>query len=232
MFRLDDDEKQILGWGGLAAGLGFVLWKWGNPVTAIDLVAQWASNLVGRGSVLSSSTLVSGIVAEDPASLNDQASVVLGFDSVQDTYSLARAGRSEGVDGMEYRMHVILNMLQDDQSKYGLGVYSSVTALAIHSKTAAANGHYSGQGHGKPFSTAHDPFESDYALALKVQADHDSGIDPTNGAVKFVDKSGPFYINDVKVTYADIVASWASEGLTPVEDLPGATDNFVVFVRA
>lgn len=232
MFRLDAEEKKYITWGGALLGLGFVFWKWGNPVTAIEIVGQWAANLAGRGDALSSSTIVSGVVQEIPDVLNDMATAVLGFNSDQDTYTLARVGRSEGVDGMVYRMHVVLNMLAKDQATYGTGIYSSVTALATHSKNATADGHYSAQGLGKPFSTAHDPYEADYKLALQVQADHAAGNDPTGGALKFVDKSGPFSINGVKVSYDDIVASWASDGLSPVEDLPGATDNFVVFVPA
>lgn len=216
--------------GGIAA-LGFVLFKWGNPIVAAQLAENWAVNLVGRGNQLSFSTLSNGIVEEVPSVLIDMTTAVLGFDADSDTYSLARMGRSEGVDGEEYRMHVLLNDLADLQATYGTGVYSSVTALLIHSKIAAADGHYSAQSEGKRYSTAHDPFEADYALAQKVMVDHASGNDPTGGAVKFVDKSGPFYVDGAKTDYDGIVTAWAAQGLTPDDSLPNATTNFVVFRR-
>ena len=224
-------ERDLWILGGAAAGLGFVIWKWGNPITAAQIAENWAVNLVGRGNQLSEGTLTNGIVEEVPSVLVDMATAVLGFNADMDTYSLARMGRSEGVDGMEYRMHVLLNDLADLQRTYGTGVYSSITALLIHSKMTAADGHYSAQSEGKRYSTARDPYESDYALAQKVLADHGAGVDPTAGAIKFVDKSGPFYVDGQKTDYDGLVAAWAQQGLTPT-NLPGATDNFVVFNRA
>lgn len=214
--------------GGLAIA-AFVIWKWGNPIVAAQIAENWAVNLVGRGNQLSYSTLSNGIVEEVPSVLVDMATGVLGFDVDIDTYSLARMGRSEGVDGMEYRMHVVLNDIADLVS-VGDTAYSTITKYMTHSKIAAANGHYSSQSEGKRVSTAHDPFEADYALAQKVIADHDAGNDPTGGAIKFVDKSGPFYIDGEKTDYDGIVAAWTKQGLTPT-NLPNATSNFVVFQR-
>lgn len=223
-------ERQLWIIGGAGLGVAFVLWKWGNPVTAIQIAENWAVNLVGRGNALSQSTLSNGIVEEIPDVLIDMATAVLGFNADVDTYSLARMGRSEGVDGMEYRMHVVLNDMADLVSK-GDTAYDTITKYMTHSKIAAANGHYSAQNEGKRVSTAHDPYEADYALAQKVQADHASGVDPTGGAIKFVDKSGPFYVDGQQTDYDGIVAAWADQGLTP-QTLPDATSNFVVFVRA
>jgi hypothetical protein len=218
----------LAGVGGI---LAFVVWKWGNPIVAAQIAENWAENLIGRGNALSQSTLSNGIVEEIPSVLQDMATAVLGFNAELDTYSLARMGRSEGVDGEEYRMHVLLNDLADLQRTYGTGVYSSITALLIHSKIAAADGHYSSQDEGKRYSTAHDPYEADYALAQKVLVDHASGEDPTGGAIKFVDKSGPFYVDGEKTDYDGLVAAWAANGLTPDDSLPNATTNFVVFRR-
>src|SRR6266481_2841441 len=75
-----------------------------------------------------------GVVPDDPSDLWAAAANVLGRDVDGDTYSLGRMGRSEGVDGEEYRMHVALNDLADLQSTYGTGVYSSIAALMLHSK--------------------------------------------------------------------------------------------------
>ena len=217
---------------GTSAALALVTWKWGNPIVAAQIAENWATNLVGRGNQLSFSTLSNGIVEEVPSVLVDMATGTLGFDADPETYSLARMGRSEGVDGEEYRMHVLLNDLADLQSQFGSGVYSSITALLTHSKIAAADGHYSSQDEGKRYSTAHDPYESDYALAQKVLVDHATGNDPTGGALKFVDKSGPFYVDGEKTDYDGLVAHWAKSGLSPDDSLPNSTTNFVVFRRA
>lgn len=215
--------------GAASAGVGFVLLKWG--VAAPSIAAGWVMNTFTRGNKLSESTIVDGVVQEIPEVLNDMAEAVLGFRPDPDTYALARMGRSEGVDGMEYRMHVALNMLAYDQSRYGTNIYSSFEALATHSKNSRADGHFSAQGLGKPFSTSKDPYEGDYALAQKVLADRAAGIDPTNGGLKFVDKSGPFSIDGETATYSDIVALWGKDGYTPLAPLPGASSNFVVFVN-
>ncbi len=214
--------------GAAALGVGFILWKWG--VSAPLIAAGAIVNTLERGNKLSESTVVNGIVSESPEVLADMASAVLGFTADVDTYSLARMGRSEGVDGMEYRMHVALNDIAELSAR-GLSAYSTPTKYMTYSRNVGANGHYSSQSKGKRVATTKDPYEGDYFLAQKVQLDRASGFDPTNGATKFVDKSGPFYIEGVQVSYSDLVASWAADGLTPMS-LPGATSNFVVFVRA
>lgn len=221
-------ERQWAILAGTAVAAGWIELKWG-AVAAVQIAGGYVSNVFARGSVLSSSTVVAGVVQESPDDLATAAAGVLGFAPDADTLALARMGRSEGVDGMEYRMHVALNDLASLQASYGPGVYSSILALMIHSKNAAADGHFSKQNLGKRYSTAHDPYEGDYALAQQVQADHAAGVDPTGGATKFIDKSGPLYVNGVKVDYDTFVQSWAP--LVPTT-LPNATDNFVVFQAA
>lgn len=235
------NDRAMWAIGVATAGLGWVVWKYGNPVVAAQIAEGWAVNLIGRGSILSNgtdganvqnadgTTGPAGVIVEAPSVLIAQATQVLNFAADADTYSLARMGRSEGVDGMEYRMHVAINDMNDLLSR-GLTAYSSITALMTYSKNASANGHYSKQSLGKRYSTHADPYEADYALAQKVQADNDAGNDPTGGAIKFVDKSGPLYVGGQKVDYDTFVANWATEGLTPV-NLPNATTNFVVFQR-
>lgn len=223
-----DAETRTVLYVGAGAGLAFVLWKWRTPVVAAEIAVGYVSNIVGRGNRLSDSTVVDGVVQEIPEVLQDQASAVLGFTADPDTLALARMGRSEGVDGEEYRMHVALNDLANLQRVYGSNVYSSLLALMIHSKNAAADGHFSEQGLGKRYATTRDPYESDYALAQKVLQDRAEGIDPTGGALKFVDKSS-FAVQAGASTYASRVEAWAKEGLAP-QTLPDATDNFVVFV--
>lgn len=226
------DRKTLIGLA-VAAGVGYVLFNWG--VAAPIVAAGYVANMFARGNKLSDSTVVSGVVSETPEVLSIMASAVLGFTADLDTYSLARMGRSEGVDGMMYRMHVCLNDLDQLRARYP-NTYPNVTALLTHSKVERADGHYSEQDLGKRFATTKDPYEGDYAMAAKVIEDHNRGIDLVGGATKFVDKSGPFYVHDpvtgksVKTDYAGIVAAWGADGYRPM-NLEGATDNFVVFTR-
>lgn len=224
-------EQQWLYFGVGAAGAAFVMWKWGDPATVAELATGYIVNVFDRGDRLSSSTVSSGVVNESVDELLAQASSTLGFDADADTYALARMGRSEGVDGEEYRMHVALNDLAQLQETYGSNVYSSLLALMIHSKVAAADGHFSQQSLGKKYATTRDPYVGDYQLAQKVFADRANGLDPTGGATKFVDKSSFRAQPGATKTYDQVVADWAAEGLSPVS-LPNASDNFVVFVRA
>ncbi len=212
-----------------ASVVGFILFNWG--VAAPIVAVGWVLNTFDRGKKLSESTVVNGVVSESPEVLTDMASAVLGFTADVDTYSLARMGRSEGVDGMEYRMHVLLNDLYELQTRYG-ATYDSVTKLLTHSRIADANGHYSEQRLGKRYATTRDPYEGDYKLAEKVLTDRSRGIDIVDGATKFVDKSGPFYIDGIKVSYSDLVDHWASNGLVAIDNLPGTTSNFVVFKKS
>lgn len=211
--------------GGSAAVAGYVAWRWGFP-SAVQIVTGWVANTFERGHRLSSSTLVDGVVQESPEQLEAAAAGVLGFTPDADTLALARMGRSEGVDGEEYRMHVALNDLEHLQASGFGNTYPSVVALMTHSKNARADGHFSAQGLGKRYSTAHDPYEGDYALAQKVLVDRAAGFDPTGGARKFVDKDG------LTMPFAALAATWAQEGLVPAPTLEGASDNFVTFVPA
>lgn len=218
-------SRQLLIFAGAAVG-GAALWKYGgNPVAPAVVAAGYVVNVFARGSVLSSSTIVNGVVQPDPETLRQQASSVLGFDADADTVALARMGRSEGVDGMEYRMHVALNDLATLP-------YGSILELMTHSKIAAADGYFSQQREGKRYSTSRDPYQGDYQLAAQVRQDHANGIDPSGGAVKFVDKSAFATQPGATETYDDIVAEWGAQGLTPVENLPGCSSDFVIFVRS
>lgn len=214
---------------GAALGVGLALLQWGANAPAVIAVSPilavgWVMNTFDRGNKLTTSTTTNAVVDQLPSDLAASIGVDL------DTYSLARMGRSEGVDGMEYRMHVVLNDIADLVSR-GDTAYSTITKYMTYSRNSAANGHYSAQDLGKRVSTSKDPYQGDYDLAVQVISDHDSGIDPTNGATKFVDKSGPFYVDGAKTDYDGLVASWAADGLTPIDNLPGATSNFVVFVK-
>lgn len=209
-------QRQIA-MGALALGGLLLLWKFGTRA------AGYVVNVFERGARLNHTTAVDGIVPDEPDNLIAEAAAVMGEEIGDDTYALARMGRSEGVDGMEFRMHVALNDLEALQVRHGRGVYSSVLAMMLHSKDPEADGRFSAQSRGKRYATTRDPYAGDVQLARKVRTDRENGIDPTFGAVKFVDKSG---LDD----YPALVASWAKEGLEPLT-LDGASDNFVVFTR-
>ena len=222
------DKRDLWTLGGLGL-LGLVIWKSQEVTAAVTVGAGYVVNVFERGDKLTDTTPdANGVIQDNPADLADQAAAVLGVASTVDTYSLARMGRSEGVDGMEVRMHIALNDLADLQRQYGGGVYSSVTALMTHSKQSDADGLYGKQYRGHRYSTAHDPYTGDYNLAQKVQTDHADGFDPSGGALKFVDKSGFASQEGATRTYDDVVAAWAKQGLQPF-NVDGASDNFVVF---
>jgi len=228
MSRRDDD---LLLYGGAAVLVGLALWEGPTIVAAAQIGVGYVTNLATRGNKLSESTVdAAGVVTDDPELLRQQAEAVLGYSADLDTYALARMGRSEGVDGMAARMHVALNDLADLQNRYGTHIYSSLAALMLHSKVAAANGHFSEQFLGKKYATTRDPYEADYHLAEQVQTEHAAGVDPSGGATKFVDKDSFATQRGATATYEDKVAEWGAQGLAPF-NVDGATDNFIVFRR-
>lgn len=229
MSRRDDE---VLLYAGAAALVGLAVWK--GPAIAAGVVvgAGYVTNMFTRGNKLYDSTVDdAGVVTDDPEVLRMQAEAVLGYSADLDTLALATMGRSEGVDGEEARMHVALNDLADLQRTYGTRVYSSISALMLHSKNAAADGHFSEQYLGKRYSTAKPAYEGDYHLAEKVRADRADGIDITDGALKFVDKTSFATQRGATETYDQKVAEWAEAGLEPGA-VDGASSNFVVFRRA
>jgi hypothetical protein len=231
MFKRGDD---FWIWAGGAALVGLAIWQGPTIAAGVVVGAGYVLNMAQRGNLLCNfwTKSAQGVVLEDPASvLLPQAEAVLGYTPDLDTFALAVMGRSEGVDGMEVRMHVALNDLAELQQQYGLGVYSSIAALMLHSKESAADGHFSEQYLGKRYATDRCAYELDYHLAEKVRQDHAAGVDPSGGAVKFVDKdSFGVQRGTEQVTYEDKVAEWAQQGLAPF-NVAGASDNFVVFRR-
>lgn len=228
-----DDEKWLL--GGLAAG---VLLLWGKPI--YNAVVAPVVDVIGRGDRLTVTELdskgVSGFpsnqegVEPTPAAPDDlvaQASAVLGTQIDADTYALARMARSEGIAAGALRIHVALNDLADLNTRKGYGW--SAADLITYSTDANARGYFGSQTH-RRYSSSQDPYAGDVRLALETIAQHNAGVDPTGGAVKFVDKSS-FGVQADTGTYDAIVATWAREGLSPF-NVTGYSDDFVVFRRA
>lgn len=219
-------------WIILGAGVGaaVLVWRYRSFTAPALLAAGAVVDVFARGSRLTHTSLDDdGVIQDDPGALVNAAAAVVGRDVSADAYALARMGRSEGVDGMAFRMFVALNDLDELQQHYGTHVYSGVAALMLHSKNALSDGRFSEQGLGKRYATPRDPYEGDLLLAEQVIARHAAGEDPTGGAVKFVDKDS-FGVQPGTGSYEAKVADWADDGLYPA-NLDGATDNFVVFRR-
>jgi len=226
MSRSGDD---LLFWGGAAALVGLAFWKGPELATGVAIVAGTVGDVFARGTRLNHTTPdADGVIPDDPEDLRAEASAVMGYDISRDVYALARMGRSEGTDGRAARMHVALNDLDNLQATYGTHVYSDVWALMLHSKVASANGHFSEQYLGKRYATPADPYEGDIKLAEQVYSEHQQGIDPTGGALKFVDKDSFAAQRGATSSYEATAAAWAKEGLEPAT-VDGASDNFVVF---
>jgi len=214
---------------GGGVGLAVLVWRYRSLAAPVAIAAGYAVNTFSRGQRLThTSADADGVIQDDPAALVAAASAVMGRPISAQAYALARMGRSEGVDGMEHRMHVALNDLAELRARYP-GTYPDLEQLMIHSKNPISDGRFSKQGLGKRYATTRDPYQGDYELALRVITDHGSGIDPTGGAVKFVDKDS-FGVQEGTSSYASLIARWAGEGLEP-SNVEGASDNFVVFRR-
>ena len=163
------------------------------------------SDVFTRGSKVTSSTMGSnGVIIEDPLSLVGVASVMVpGTDA--DRYSLARMIRSEGADQGEIRGHVALNDLAD------LG-----WAKGRYGQQHSIDG--DGNGQTRRYSTSKDPYEGDLAMAAKVINDHQYGIDPTGGAVKFTDG-------------IPVIQAWLDDGLVAYT-LPQYGDDLLLYRKA
>jgi len=223
---LDDD--QLLLWGGLGVGLAVLAW-WKGP----DVV-EAVRDVVTRGDRLTYTDVgVDGQIADEPEQLRAQAAIALGRDAgdlLLDVYSAARMVRSEGAARANIRTHVLLN----DAAEKGWSVHQTVTA----SNPSLASGRYGQQytpvGPGgyktvKRYSTARDPYRADVYAVEEAMVEHRNGLDPTGGAVKFLDISSMGGVQQGTGSYAAKVADWAKEGLRPFT-LPGDSD-LVVFRR-
>lgn len=220
-------------WGGGLVLAGLAFWQRDVVVAGVELAAGAVTDLFARGARLNHTQHDAiGVVPDDPDELVAEAEAVMAETIGRNSYALGRMGRSEGEDGMIYRMHVALNDLADLQDKYGDHIYSSLWALMLHSKNAQADGHFSEQYLGKRYATTRDPYEGDIRLARAVMTDHAAGIDPTGGATKFVDKNAFVSQPGATGSYEEKRDEWIAAGLEPVEDLPGASSNFVIFRAA
>lgn len=172
-----------------------------------------------------------GRVHDNPHTLSRLASAYMGRHVSPGVYALARMVASETdpehPETAPLRVHVALNDLDDLNKRKHLGW----TALGLITySTQPAHRDFFGEQHiGRRYGSSKNPTTQDVFCVEQVLSDRGEGIDPTQGALKFVDKlsmgkqhgSGKF----------DALAlSWAAEGLRPgtVEGMP---DHFIVFRR-
>ncbi len=208
---------------------GLVLWQRKSIMSTI-------TDTVNRGKRLTYSTIrPDGVVSDDPADLVDQASATLGRELPQEIYDLARMKRSEqGTDDGRLRVHVALN----DAAENNWSTHFAIT----YSTNPTAKGRYGeqftpasrapgGVKSVRRYATAKDPYEGDVSIVESVLLDRAQGIDPTGGAVKFVDRGALGGVQEGSGSYEDIVSRWATEGLHPFT-VPGYPDDLVVFRRA
>lgn len=222
-----------VGAGGLlleeaTGGLGSGLLSAGATVAARGVL-----DAVDRGSRLTYSTMgADGVIVEDPADLCAQMGAAVGRAVSQDAADLARMIRSEGAAAGIIRAHVALN----DAAAHNWSLHFTLT----YSTNPTAKGRYGDQytpasqapggvASSRRYSTAHDPYEGDLTVAEQAIADDANGIDPSGGAVKFLDKAS-LKVQVGARDYDTIVADWAQDGLAPFT-LPGFSSDFVVFRR-
>lgn len=221
----------------LGAGV-YVYWRYQRGGT--DLLTEGilaTTDVLVRGKRLNNTTLVNGVVRDNPTALAEEAMGAFGSDYADgltgwtplEIYSLARMSRSEagpndGRLNRRVRMHIAIN------DYFGVPWASSLDELFTYSTRAGEKGFFGSQA-GRRYSTAKDPYEGDVKLAREVLLERREGIDPSGGATKFVDKSGLASQPGVTKTFDEIAASWAKEGLKPYT-VDGLSSDFVVFRKA
>jgi hypothetical protein len=227
--RLGGTENQRLAVVGGVTVLGFGALYLFSPRRIANVVAD----VVNRGELLTDTQLDdTGVIPFDPADLVEIASGVMGREVTGDTYALARMRRSEMAigesdDASALRIHVALNDLEDLNTRRLFGW--SAEDLITYSTNADHKGLFGVQNDGRRYASTKDPHVGDALLAEQVQQQHAAGLDPTGGALKFVDR-GSMGAQVGSSSYDKLVVRWAAENLQPYT-LPGYSDDFVVFRR-
>jgi hypothetical protein len=224
---LRDEDRELLLWGGGLALVGLAVWQGPALVTAVK-------DIVTRGSRLTHAEPGDdGVVWDSPEELRAAAAVVLGRVGSRDVYGAARMVRSEGAAQAGIRTHVAMN----DAAELGW----TLARLFTYSTNLQATGHY-GEQHTpaarapggvtstRRYATTRDPYVSDVWAVEEAMVAHFGGLDPTGGAVKFVDISAMGGVQEGTGSYAALVDRWAKEGLRPFT-LPGESADLVVFRR-
>lgn len=160
-----------------------------------------------------------GYIPVSPAKLIEEAQNVMGESITADEFALAASGRSEGVNGMIYRMHVMLN--QADES--GISVFDMTVR-----ESGASNGFF-GEQRGRRWASPEAPYEGDILRARVAINEHAQGVDRTGGAGRYYDISA-FGKQPGTRTESVVREEWLDDGYSPYH-APDATNDFVLWSR-
>lgn len=239
-------------WGTAALFVGGYFY-FGQPTP--QAIVGGVKDVFTKGSRLTYGVMDSrGIVITSPDALLNALETRLGYVVDQDVQALARMIRSEGAAEGNARAHVALNdlarlqmaslfdLLTYSTASWSRGWFGKQASFKYRAKDGGetwnrADAAVDSEGHFtildkqvRRYSTAQDPYDGDIATARQAIAEHAAGIDPTGGAVKFLDKSG-LRAQEGAGSYAGILAKWGEEGLVAFT-LPELGDDFVLFRRA
>lgn len=222
-------------WTWAAAGTCAAAFVYFNDEAGPEGVRKSMANLGMRGKRITKSVYVSslGIVTDTPESLRAAASEVLGRSITNEVYAAARMIRSEGAAQGEVRLHVAFNDLKT--FRWATNIFQLLTYSTDPKRKGLYGAQYSGsvpsagyvKANARRYSTIGDPYESDVALAEKVIAQRQMGIDKALGAVKFIDKSAMGGVQPGTVAFSTKNAEWIAGGYTPFTI--GGHDDLVLY---
>lgn len=175
-----------------------------------------------------------GIVVESPAAIADALSHDLGRPVSRDVSALARMLASE-VDERHpetaiVRAHVCLNDLADLHRRHpSWGWTSSVEGLITYSSLPEHKRHFGAQENGRRYASTKNANAAHVVIAEHALDEHARGVDPTGGALKFIDKRS-MGVQHGSRSFESVAGAWATEGLHP-HQLPGYPADLYVFRR-
>jgi len=176
-----------------------------------------------------------GIVFQTPDMIRGAAQKELGRQITPGASALARMIASETdprhPETAQIRAHIALNDLADLHSRHPDWHWaSSIDGVITYSSIPAHNGYFGQQRWGRRYASDKDYNEPQLLAAEKAIADHAAGIDPTGGALKFIDRRAMGGVQAGTGSFDAKVAEWAGEGLHPFT-LRGYPDDLYVFRR-
>lgn len=174
-----------------------------------------------------------GIVYQSPTMIRGQAQTALGRQITPDASALARMLASETdprhPETAILRAHIALNDQADLNARRGWRW--TVEDLISYSTMPAHNHLFGQQRYGRRYASDKDYGEPLLLAAEKAIQDHHMGIDPTGGALKFIDRRAMGGVQAGTGSFDAKVVEWAKEGLEPFQ-LPGYPSDLYVFRRA
>ncbi len=184
------------------------------------------ADLTRRGDRLTTTSLdADGKVPIAPTDLAAQVSATLGRPVTAGAYGLARMLRSEEGSAPALVKRCLAWVAMNDARELGWNLLKLLTYSTVSSRLG-----FFGKQISRRYSTAQDPYENDLAIAEAAIDEYNrGGTDPTDGAVKFVNKNA-FASQAGASSYEAVAAKWAREGLQPTW-IDGTPSYLVFFVR-